>query len=95
MEDVENNTIERNIMMAEKPKRQSLTHHDNPYIVAVATPMKLKKNQKPKQKRESPTIRLKSYTTSRLKTKIFTMLSTIKLAKNKETPRNKPLISPS
>jgi hypothetical protein len=58
--DVENSTIERNMMIAENPKRHSLIAHDEPNDEAIATPMEIKKSQKPQLKRESPVIRLKS-----------------------------------
>jgi hypothetical protein len=93
--DVESNTMERSIMMAENPKRQSLIHHDKPNAVATATPKKLKGSQKPQLKNDRPVIRLKSYIESHLKINMLTILSAIKLAKNRDKPKDKPLTSPS
>ena len=91
MDDVELNTTKRKIKTAEKPKRQSLTHHAKSEDTAlVATPIAMNKIHKIQQKRESAFILLRSYMGSRFKTNTFTIESEIKLVRNKKTPRSGP-----
>jgi hypothetical protein len=53
------NTTARKVNTAAKPKRQSLTHHNQPKKAPKATPRIMKNIHKIQQKRESATVLLK------------------------------------
>jgi hypothetical protein len=72
VDDTERNTSARRVNTAEKPKRQSLSHHHKPHKTPMTTPRIIKTSQRTQQKRESATVLLRTKMGSRLRTSLLT-----------------------
>jgi hypothetical protein len=94
-DEAEKNTTARRVKRAEKPRRQSFTHHKKELNAAPkTTPRMMKKSHKIQPKKERATVLLSTNMGSPRTTLLMTQ-SKKKFTAKRDTPSKSPLVNPS
>ena len=93
-DDVAVNTTALRVMTAAKPKRESLTHNNQPNGKLKATPITMKKSQKSHPNKESAVVRRNEKIGSPLRSSLLTTKSAVSVRTKREKPRTKTPVNP-